>query len=208
VLEAVQGWGARGKQIVLGGLALQRAPWLFDARAPQISRAKPRPQTQRTKPARSEWSSRSMSRHVRCRMCAVPRRARYSCWLDIKQQISHCRHSRRADRAIVPGKSEWRGSRLAHREATGALVCMWCFGGSSLRERVYLVKEPRVRSATRPRARPCAQALLCARHALSRRLKNHTQRGKYGIDVRNSASRRLDTGGARTQERSAAPKEI
>ena len=159
-------------------LALQRAHWLFDARAPQISRAKPRPQTQRTKPARL-----GVVVPVHVPPCAVPHvRSRAGQDILVVVGISNKSHTvatRGAQTAIVPGKSEWRGSRLAHREATGALVCMWCFGDLSLGERVYLVKEPRVRSATRPRARPCAQALLCARHALSRRLKNHTQRGKW-----------------------------
>ena len=74
---------SRGKtNRVVSSLALQRAHWLFDARAPQISRAKPRPQTQRTKPGRL-----GVVVPVHVPPCAVPHvrsraRARYSCWLE------------------------------------------------------------------------------------------------------------------------------
>ena len=163
------------------------ADWLFNARPGSSTRErhklaapnrvpKPKEQNQRA----SEWSSRSMSRHVRCRMCAVPRRARYSCWLDIKQQISHCRHSRRADRAIVPGKSEWRGSRLAHREATGALssACGALVGHLSESECIWS-RSPAC-APLRGRARDPARRRFCVRDTRSLAVSKTTRNVESG----------------------------
>jgi len=170
-------------------LALQRAPWLFDARAPQISRAKPRPQTQRTKPARL-----GVVVPVHVPPCAVPHvRSRAGQDILVVVGISNKSHTvatRGAQTAIVPGKSEWRGSRLAHREATGALssACGALVGHLSESECIWS-RSPAC-APLRGRARDPARRRFCVRGTRSLAVSKTTRNVESGSN--RCAQQRLD----------------